>query len=429
MRNKKWSALAIGFLTLLGLSNEAQAMPMFGKQTGLDCTACHLQHMPKLNSVGRSFAASGMTQGKKNSDVNSSGVDLNPSVMFKSIYEKTWDKPDSQGRVKADGTNDGEHSIPRTATLYVGGKVSDNVGAIVDLMYKDLEDNTIGGKVVYAKEFENGYLGLSAYSASSFGPFSGMEFYNTGLYKPLRSFDIKKLSNAFLQTGIPSGPATGVQIYYDNDGVISSGDRLFGTMGIYTPAQDNAEMNMASNTLPFVRIAYEYPIGDFNVMIGAFGISGGSKVSTSNELHTERETYGMDLQIEGDIFDKSVAFSMGNVFHNKVTYTGRGAGLTEDSENVYNDAFSIDGEVNLTPDFGIKVAYMRYDDRYSYFEENNPSKYIDVKDLDYAITVGMDYSFKIYLPMKVAVEHAWAKPSLDRVESYRDFIVTLNILY
>ncbi|MFZ3052928.1 MAG: hypothetical protein WA099_05915 [Sulfuricurvum sp.] len=430
MRNKKWGALAIGFLTLLGLSNEAQAMPMFGKQTGLDCTACHLQHMPKLNAVGRSFAASGMTQGKKNSDANSSGMDLYASVMVKAMYEETWDKPSADGLIKDNvtPTAGGEWSVPRTASLYVGGKLSENVGALIDLSYKDAEDNSIQGKVVYAKEIENGYLGAVAYSSASFGPFSGMETYNTGLYKPLRTFDIKKLSNAFQASEIGTGAATGMQIYYDKDKMFTSDDHLFVTGGVYTPLQDNTDMQIRENILPFARVAYEFPVSDFNFVLGGFGIVGGWQVSSSEPLSIERETYGIDFQLEGMIAEKSVSLILSKVLRNEVTYTGIGSNANNPAEyiNLRNTAFSAEGEINLTPEIGFKVAYLTFDDRYLYKTQNSHN---DVKDIDHAYTVGVDYSFDAYFPMKLAIEHAWAKPSLDSVADYRDFLVSLNILY
>ena len=96
--------------------------------------------------------------------------------------------------------------------------------------------------------------------------------------------------------------------------------------------------------------------------------------------------------------------------------------------NVDNDAFSIEGEVNLTPEFGIKAAYMTMNDRYDYPNSvvgKKPSSdysdnHVNVKDIDNATTVGFDYSFQVYLPMKLAVEYAWAKPYLDRVSDYED---------
>lgn len=443
MKNNKkgWGFSIASLLMIAGMSNEAYAYPMFGKQTGLDCTACHLQHMPKLNSTGRKFAASGMTQSIHANDANGSGMDLNPSLMVKSLYEETWNKPSSNGEVKdTTPTEGGDWSIPRTASLLLGGRFSENVGAIIDLSYKDSEDNSIGGKVVYAKEISDGYIGVAAYSTASFGPFSGMEMYNTGLYKPLRTFDIRKLSNAFQASEIGTGAATGMQAYYDSDNVLTSNGHLFITAGAFTPAQDNDEVQMKYNVIPFARVAYEYDVGDFNFILGGFGIVGGTKVSYSQPLSVDQETYGIDFQLEGVVADKEVSLVMSKVLKNKVTYTGRGSNLLDPEEyiNIENESFSVEGEINIIPEIGLKAAYLTFDDLNKYpnsiykpghLNSDFQEQHINVKDIDHAYTIGVDYSFKAYLPMKLAIEHAWASPSLDRVKNYRDFLVSLNILY
>lgn len=441
MKKRNLGILTLGLVTLLGITNDANAMPMFGKQTGLDCKACHMQHMPKLNATGRSFAASGMTQSNKKSDANSSTMDLNPSVMFKSIYEKTWDLPTSAGAVKADApTIDGDLAVPKTASFFLGGRVAEKVGAILNLSYKDTEDNSIGGKVVYANATDDGYWGAALYSTDNFGPFSGMETYNSNLYKPLKTFDMRKLANAFQATSVGSGSATGIQFYYDADKLFSNSDHIFATIGTYAPAQDNVDMKMSGNLLKLARLAYEYRIGDFNFILGGFAINGGETVSASEPLSVDQKTYGMDFQIEGIIADKEVSLIMSNVMKNQVTYTGRGSNLLDPERftNLDNKAFSVEGEVNLTPDFGIKAAYLTMNDLNGYpnaiykpldLGSDYSEKHVNVRDIDSATTVGFDYSFQVYLPMKLAVEYMWAKPSLERVNNYEDFMVTLNILY
>lgn len=438
MKNKKLGVLSIGFMALIGLSNEALAYPMFGKQMGTDdCKACHMQHMPKLNSTGRSFAASGMTQSIKKFDENGSKMDLNPSLMVKSMYEETWDKPTSDGTIKnyKTPTAGGDWSVPKTASLLLGGRVSENVGAIIDLSYKDIEDNGIGGKVVYAKEVADGYLGAALYSSASFGPFSGMETYNSGLYKPLRTFDIRKLSNAFQAAEIGTGAATGVQVYYDSDKIFTGSDHLFVSIGAFTPAQDNVNMQMNDNILAIGRIAYEYGLGDFNLIFGGFGIGGGERVASTQPLSILQETYGLDFQLEGAVADKSVSLILSKVLKNRVTYTGISANLLEPERNTNLDskAFSAEGEINILENLGLKAAYLTFDDLSGYTETGQGPGYaanhVNVRDIDHAYTVGVDYSFKLYLPMKLAVEHSWATPALDRIKNYRDFLVSLNILY
>ena len=429
-RKKRWMMPIIAGVAMMGsLATEAYAYPMFGKQTGLDCTACHMQHEPKLNQAGRKFVWAGMTDSIKTHEAGYTGMeDINPSIMFKSMYEETWDKPGKSGGVSTTAeTNGGVWSVPKTASLLFGGRINENLGGLVDFSYKDNYDNSFAAKMIYANEIQDGHWGVSIYSGADFGPFSGVEVYNTGLYKPLRTFDIRKLSNAFSAAEINADAATGLQLYYERNGVFGNGDHIFVTAGAYAPAQDQRDMNIGSNVLPFARLAYEFPVGGFNLMIGAFGINGGDTVAANEPLHIKRETYGLDLQLEGSVADFPVSLVMSKVLKNDVMWTGIGNNHENPEEytDVDNQGFSVEGEVNVLENLGLKLAYMTYDDVYPYTK----SSHLDALDIADAITVGMDYSFNVYLPMKLAVEHSWVNPGLDRVHNWNDFLVSLNILY
>jgi hypothetical protein len=445
IRKKGRNIAVVGLLAAFALTNEAQALPMFTTQTGMDCTGCHTQIMPRLNKFGRKFAASGFTMSQQISEMDQgTTMDINPSVLIKSKYAKTWDKPDGKGDVKEGDTNDGEVSAVRMATLFVGGRLTENIGGTLNLGYRKEEGDSISGKVTYADAIDDGYWGVTFYSNNSQGPFSGMEFYNTGLYKPLRMFDMRIYSNATQATKIGSQGATGLQAYYDKDNFIGSGDHFFITGGIYTPAQDNAGIDMGDNILPFARVAYELPIGDYNVMIGAFAISGGENVAFfdlgdglgSEPLSIKRETFGVDLQIDGIIAGREASLTLVNIFKNKVEYTGIGMQDTKDSEDLENDAFSIEGAYSITPSVVAKAGYMTFNDRFDYryngigAGSGNGTGGLkpDVKDLDSAINLGLDYGFNVInREMKLAVEYAWMDPRLDRVKEYESFMVTLTL--
>lgn len=435
MKNFKYKMVLLSAIPVIGLVPAANALPMFEKQTGFDCKTCHVQHESKLTKIGREFALSGMTLTQKlKEDGTESNTDLNVSGMFKTRYEKTDDKPGANGLVSEDNTtNDGDFSFPKTASLYAGGRLTENLGTLLHADYKDEEDNALGGKVVYTKRNGDGYLGAALYSTANFGPFSGMEVYNTGLYKPIRTFEIMKLSNANQATRIGSGRATGLQLYYTQDSLISGSDHLFTSVGLYSPSQDNSDMTLSSNFMPLARIAYEYPIGDFNFIFGGFALGGGSTSSIGEELSVERETYGVDLQIEGKIAQKNVRVAATKILKNDVNYSGNGAGSTEDLSDASSRAFSVETSVSLTKEFAVKLAYLDYNDLYTYPDvgggEHSTNNHLDVRDIDRAITVGFDYSFKYYLPMTVSVENSWAVPALERVGNYSDFVVTLNVLF
>lgn len=414
-----------------GVSVQVQALPMFEGQSGFDCTACHNQQQPSLGKIGRDFALGGMTLTQKYSTTDEQIQDVGISLMMKSRYEKTHGKPNAQGiATDAVDTNDGILSVPRTASFIAGGRLGENAGALVRTSYKDRENNSFDGKIVFVKPLETGYLGTALYSTASFGPFAGMEVYNTGLYKPVRAFEIMKYANASQAAKVGTGEATGFQVYYSQYSAFTHGDQVFATVGMTSPAQDNSNMDVRDNFIPFARLAYEYPIGNFNFIVGGFAIGGGSTSYSNGDTVVDRETYGADIQIEGIIAQKNVTFSAVKIFKNEVTYTGINAD-DEDLEDVLNRAFSVDAQVDITSNLSTKLAYLEYNDMYLKPDEGHEyiEKHKDVYDVDRAITFGFDYSFKYYLPMKVSVEHSWIVPTLDRIDNYRDFVVTLNILF
>ncbi len=439
MKKTRYTMAIVSLLAFAGLTQEAKALPMFTQQTGMDCTGCHTQIMPRLNKFGRKFAASGMTMSQQVKEMGKeTDMDINPSVLIKAKYLKTWDKPNGKGIIiEDDKTNDGQLSVFRNASIHLGGRVTENIGGLLNLAYRQEEDTSISGKVTYAQEVEGGYWGATFYSNATQGPFSGMEFYNTGLYKPLRTFDMHKYSNASISARVGSETATGLQVYFDKDNLVSGADHFFVTVGIYTPGQDNANVDMSQNILPFARIAYEHPIGSYNLMVGAFAIDGGDDVSPTERLGIKRETYGMDMQIEGLIASREASLTLTKIFKNRVEFSGIEAPLADSSDNIDNEAFSVDAAYSVTPSIVAKVGYMEFNDKFHYEtgvhhtgtgEHGAPSAKIDVKDLDYAINVGLDYGFTLIgKTMKLAVEYAWMEPYMDRVENYESFHATLTL--
>jgi hypothetical protein len=375
-----------------------------------------------------------MTMSQQIKDIEKTeGMDINPSLLLKTKYAKTWDKSDGKGEIIDGDTNDGEFSAARMAALFAGGRLTDNIGGMLNVATRSEEGTSINGKITYAGGLEDGYWGVTFYSNATEGPFSGMEFYNTGLYKPLRMFDMHKYSNASISARVGSESATGIQVYLDKDNLISGGDHIFITAGVYTPGQDNADVDMSQNILPFARIAYEYPIGDYNFMLGAFAIVGGDDVSDTERLGIKRKTYGMDMQLEGLIADREASLTLTKIFKNKVDYSGIEAPAPDDSDNIYNDAFSVDVAYSITPSIVAKLGYMEFDDKFVYSGgdqggHGDPEYKIDVKDLDYAMNVGLDYGFTVMnKQMKLALEYAWMKPFMERVPDYESFHATLTL--
>ncbi len=120
-----WPVVLAAFACALAAPS-AQAIPLFNRQTGQNCVACHAGgQFPELTPYGRMFKMTGYTIGER--------TRLPVSVMGLGSYSKVANTSKSD-----DPTADFQkNGLPLFATgsVFVGGKVIDNVGAFVQITY------------------------------------------------------------------------------------------------------------------------------------------------------------------------------------------------------------------------------------------------------------------------------------------------------
>lgn len=187
---KKIILILAGILSIAAFAPQASALPLFARQTGMACSACHFQHFPMLNNFGRAFKASGFTiigaQGKVEDEGLSIPNTLNMTVLATMGYAKT----NAASANHTDGTRDpadGVVYVPGTNgefSLFVGGRVSDNAGALAELGM--LNDAGLGAGLASAKlpmlwEVADGTrAGLVPFTTGDKGASYGFETLNTG---------------------------------------------------------------------------------------------------------------------------------------------------------------------------------------------------------------------------------------------------------
>ncbi len=177
-------------------ASEASALPLFARQTGMECAACHFQHFPMLTAFGRAFKAAGFTmmgaQGKVEGDNLSIPNTLNMAVLTTMGYSRnnsdkaaTIDPALNAAGVRT--TGDGTVYVPGTNgefSLFVGGRVSDFAGALAELGM--LNDAGTGAGLASAKipmlwEMADGTrAGVVPFTTNGQGASYGYEVLNTG---------------------------------------------------------------------------------------------------------------------------------------------------------------------------------------------------------------------------------------------------------
>lgn len=446
------SLIVPGFLVFLALSESLHAVPAFARQTGLECFMCHANNQSNLNALGRKFAESSYMMSKEDNSGSlivgeKIGLDLatvlNMSVMLKARVDKGYDLTNGKGYVletkddEAVGENRGVYEIFKTSTINLGGKVANNVGALVE--FREKEGKAIlGGKVISSFKTGDAYSGITLYSTNNYGPFSGMETYNTGLYKPLRQFENHKLTNAIQASDTGSGEATGIQAFY-------GGDWLFATVGAYVPIHNSDGIDIGNSMIPFARITLEQQIGDLNLIVGAYGIKGSAKASNTlfdpalegyvsqALVEVKKEAYGFDLQLEGQMFSMETMLTLNAALKNKTELDNPALMnyiTSPISSNIYGEpedgdmsGYSASFEFYPISSLGLKIAYLKLDDEGPHTYE--PDK-VDAKD-KIAYTVGFDYSYRQNLTF--TMEYSLVQPDRKDIADYSDLLAVLTVSF
>lgn len=192
----KKSIFLASLIAAVSFASEASALPLFARQTGMECAACHFQHFPMLTAFGRAFKAGAYTltgaQDKVEGDNLSIPAVLNAAILTTAGYTKSNADSASSASVGLGGTGvrttgDGAVYVPGTNgefSLFVGGRTSENSGALAEI--GTLQDAGTGAGLSSAKipmlwEVADGTrAGLVPFTTDGQGASYGFEELNTG---------------------------------------------------------------------------------------------------------------------------------------------------------------------------------------------------------------------------------------------------------
>lgn len=146
MRNKnpRTTLLRAAILLVTAfLTQQAQAVPSFARQTGLACNACHTV-APQLNAFGRFFKLHGYVMGsdKLSGGTSQLSIDKFPPLSAMVILSDTRigkSQPDSA--VANAGAQNGSASFPQQLSVFYAGAIAQQVGAFSQLTYTQTSDH------------------------------------------------------------------------------------------------------------------------------------------------------------------------------------------------------------------------------------------------------------------------------------------------
>ncbi|MBL8348460.1 MAG: cytochrome C [Rubrivivax sp.] len=129
-----------GMLFVLGClvlaAPPARAVPSMGNQTGYACSRCHTV-FPELTPYGRQFKLGGFTASSSKWDEKAWSDRLPVAVGL--LGSRTSTNSTSAGGTAADEFPKDRKAVVQTAAVYYGGKIYDNVGALIQYNYEGIE--------------------------------------------------------------------------------------------------------------------------------------------------------------------------------------------------------------------------------------------------------------------------------------------------
>jgi len=304
-------------------SQVANAVPAFARQTDVPCAGCHFQNFPALNSFGRNFRANGYTltgsQKKIEGDDISLPATLNASIITKIRYQK-------QG-----SDNRGEIQWPDEAALLVGGRLSEDVGFLMELGMGPQEADTGTGAIscvdgagapvaitapgaickadtgsgdatgnflstkIHFNVTDN--IAVIPFSTDGLGVGYGFELLNTGVQRSQRPIENRKGFSAGQMLGTASGGATGIALVYHTD-------ELFVNYTHWAPVWGNVDAEPMGGLVHYLRAAYMPSIGGWDMGVGFSMISGTMDVGDVDPAtEVMVDSWGIDAQAQGDVGD------------------------------------------------------------------------------------------------------------------------------
>ena len=215
-----------------------------------------------------------------------------------------------------------------------------------------------------------------------------------------------------------AGAAQGAQVYY-------SGHGFFATVGQYVPVYGASTDTEKGGYKTFARLTYEHDIAGFNVAVGGYYIDGDVRDNNATEgvgkvLGVEgdafdRESAGLDLQIQGDVADMSLMVTAGWVLKNDYTEDGV-IGAAQDKDTT---GFSVAAQLNPTDTWGVKLAYLSYND-------DSVGVVGDINDED-IINVGLEYN--VDQNLRLCLEYSDTSYEDPTLANQKDFLFMTQLAF
>lgn len=262
--------------TALLCASPAEAIPLFARQTGQDCIACHVGGFgPQLTAFGRAFKMSGYTIGSKENSIP-------VSAMLVASWTHSATDMNANTNVSSRFKANNNFSALQQASLFLGGRITDHVGAFAQATYSDTDspahtawDNT---ELRFANDYKiagvDGIFGLSLNNNPTLS-----DVWNT---VPAWQFSYMGPPGIFGNSGATATPtiyglgasAVGLTAFTQIDGHYYVEGGLYHNLDGHTAQLLNAGQAGLVGYAPYGRAWYSTNFGQNVVEVGVIGMTG-----------------------------------------------------------------------------------------------------------------------------------------------------------
>lgn len=338
---------------------EASALPVFARQVGMACSACHFQHFPLLNGFGRAFKSSGFTMMGAQEKIEGEGLSI-PSTLNMAVFATAGFQTQSNNAPQVAGGatkwfvpgNGGEFS------LFIGGKVTDFAGFLSETSFMGAGAALGAAKLAVLFPVGDARVGLVLHTSAGQGAAYSFETLNTGaagthkmMGNPGASRQHTGAAYASLYLGTGTN-ATGIS-------AVANSDMGFINVGKYDTASP-ATGGAPGMPLSYVRVVGNFDVAGLDSAVGIQNYSGSSTVTGSNTKATI-----IDGQMQGEVagFETGIYASYGRAPVAPATVgtiAGAVAGLAttfNPSTTIARSTFNVAAEMGLLPHTTFQVAF------------------------------------------------------------------------
>ncbi|MEI7841919.1 MAG: hypothetical protein WCI39_02710 [Gallionellaceae bacterium] len=299
---KKIVLSLVATLAVTAFAPEASAVPVFARQTGMACSACHFQHFPLLNGFGRAFKSAGFTMMGAQGKIEGEGLSM-PEFLNMGVLSSAYWQDEKGATSGANGKGQARYGVPASGgelSLFYGGRLAEFGGFLSELGAAGTAGAAATGaaKLVLLFPVGEARAGLVAYTGGQ-GAAYGFETLNTGAadtHKMMGNSGPNKQHVAATYAGSYLGTrtdATGINLVANNDmGFVS-----FGKFGAVGPGTGSA------NDLPltYVRAVMNMELAGWDSAVGVQRFSGDQSILTTTNDRSSYEATVIDFQMQGQL--------------------------------------------------------------------------------------------------------------------------------